>query len=125
MGLALPLSPRDLMSRVMSSLAKLLAIVALLLTSFGMTAASAATVPHHGAVLAAAMPMAHCPDSDRTADTKGGVPECAMACSAALPAADLAHPQPLTILCAPVQASLATSLHGLHPDTATPPPKGS
>ena len=109
----------------MSTLSKLLAIVALLLTSLGMTAtaSAAAAAPHHGA--AAAMPMEHCPDEGGKADTKGGVPECAMACSAALPAADLSPPEPLTMVGAAADVLLAPSLHGLHPDTATPPPKRS
>ena len=106
----------------MALLWKLLAIVALVLTSFGMTAPAAAA-PHHGA--GAAMAMEHCPDGDGTAGKTDGVPECAMACSAALPAADLAQPQLPTIVRAPEPGPLASLLHGLHPDIATPPPKGS
>ena len=108
----------------MANLWKLLAILALLLTSFGMSAAPAAAAPHHGTA-AAAMPMEYCADEGGAVDPNGGVPECAMACSAALPAADLAQPNRLTIVCTPAAASRATSLNGLHPDTATPPPKRS
>ena len=109
----------------MSTLAKLLAILALVLTSFGMIAAPAAAAPHHGVSAAMAMPMEHCPDEDGSGEGKGGVAECAMACSAALPAADLAQPSSLKMLCGPDRGPVASSLHGLHPDTATPPPKAS
>lgn len=118
----LPLA-RDPIGSAMRMLAKLLAIVALLLTSVGMTAASSAAAPHHDA--AAAMPMQHCPDADGSADNNGGVPQCAMVCSAALPAAELGQPLGLTIVCVPAEGPLARSLHGLHPETATPPPKRS
>lgn len=107
----------------MRTLTKFLAIVALLLTSFGMAAAPLGAVPHGDSAMA--MPMDHCPDAGHEADMKGGVPECAMACSAALPAAELSPHEPLTILCTPAEGRLARSLHGLHPDTATPPPKDS
>ena len=109
----------------MSTLAKLLAILALVLTSFGMTAAPAAAAPHHGASAAMTMPMEHCSDEGGSGDAQGGVAECAMACSAALPAADLSQLDSLTILCTPDRGPVARSLHGLHPDTATPPPKAS
>ena len=108
----------------MAKLGKLLALLALLLTSFSMTAAPAAAAAHHPPAAAAAMPMEHCPDEGGKADGKG-VPACAMACSAALPAADLPQQQLPLIVCAPVGGPVARSLHGLHPDTATPPPKGS
>jgi hypothetical protein len=121
----LPRRARTRMTSAMSPLAKLLAIVALLLTSFGMAAATATAAPHHGDGRAMAMPMEHCPDSDGAADTRGGVPECAMACSAALPAADFSQAQPLTVVCAPAERPLARSLLGIHPETATPPPRGS
>ena len=106
----------------MAVLWKLLALVALLLTSFSMTSPVRAA-PHHD--MSAAMQMEHCPDAGGKSAPKGGVPECAMACSAALPAADVPQPQLPTVGCSPTHGPLARSLHGIHPDTATPPPKGS
>ena len=108
----------------MAVVSKLLAIVLLLATSFAMTAAPAAATGSHDAP-AAAMPMQHCPGEDGKADMKGGVPECAMACSSALPATDLLRPELQTMVSTPDATRIAKSLHGLHPETATPPPKRS
>jgi hypothetical protein len=95
----------------MRRLVQILALIAVMLMPLGMTAPTA-----H-----AAMPrMAHCPEHHHPANAVG---ECTMACSAALPAADsvadatLPSPRPLII------ASLILTLHGVHPDTATPPPR--
>jgi hypothetical protein len=108
----------------MAAIWKLFAIVLLLAASIAMTAAPAAATGSHHAP-GAAVPMQHCPDQDGKADMKGGVPECAMACSAALPAADRPADSPLVIICVPANAGLASALHGLHPETATPPPRRS
>jgi hypothetical protein len=100
-------------------IAKLMVLAAVLLMPFAMTAVPA-TVAHQPA----AMPMGHCPD--RGSDhSKGGFAECTMACSAALPAIDHADQRLLPIACQRVQPTLAERLHGLHPETATPPPKRS
>jgi hypothetical protein len=48
-----------------------------------------------------------------------------MACSAALPAVDRPAERPLLLVCAPTEAAAVQILRGLHPDTVTPPPKGS
>jgi hypothetical protein len=100
---------------------KLLALFAVMLMPLGMTAAPAAA--HHRP--AAAMPMEHCPEPVQPHDTKSGLVECAMACSAALPAVGSPLPMRPLILCAPVESSLSSRLRGLHPDPATPPPKRS
>jgi hypothetical protein len=51
--------------------------------------------------------------------------ECTMACASALPAVDLVRAQPLDQPEAPVVASVDSGLDGLHPETATPPPRNS
>ena len=104
----------------MPTLSKLVALIAVLLMPFGMTAAPAAPAQHP-----AAMAMAHCPEQAPKHADKAGFMECAMACSAALPASEFASEQPMLIVCAPTDTEAAQILHGLHPDTATPPPKRS
>jgi hypothetical protein len=98
---------------------KLLALVAVLLMPFGMTAAPAAAMHHPSA----SMPMQHCPEQGPKQSGKAGFVECTMACSAALPASDVRRDEPLSIVCVPVGHAVVHELDGLHPDTATPPPR--
>ena len=100
---------------------KLLALIAVLLMPFAMAPAPAAHHQHD----ALSMPMQHCPE--QTPDHKGkpGFAECTMACSAALPAVETPSDQVTSIGCEIAVWSPAHELHGLHPDTATPPPKRS
>lgn len=104
-------------------LARLLLLVAVLLMPFGMTPAAAMAHEQHSA--AAAMPAGHCPEQAPRPGGKAGFIECTMVCSAALPASDLKRHEPRLIVCVPVEAAAARQLHGLHPDTATPPPRRS
>jgi hypothetical protein len=97
---------------------KLLTLITVLMMPFAMGAAPAAAAQHHGAP----MPMQHCPDQGNKHD-KGVFAECTMACSAALPAAELARDQVALTSCEPVPATVQPVLLGFHPDTATPPPK--
>ena len=99
---------------------KLLTLIAVLLLPLGMGAPAAAT-QHHSA----AMPMQGCPDQAPKHAPDVGFAQCAMACSAALPAALASDDEPLTKVRAPTRLEIATQLHGLHPETATPPPKPS
>jgi hypothetical protein len=101
---------------------KLLVLLALLLMPFGMVPASAAAQPAHSGTMS--MPMQHCPEPAQQPD-KGGIADCAMACAAALPAMGKAVAEPPFIICAPQQPSTVELLHGLNPETATPPPKRS
>jgi hypothetical protein len=120
----LPLWVHGRMNGAMAQLVgKLLVLMAMLLMPLGMSAAPAAAVAHHAA--SASMPMGHCPDQNTGDDMKSGVAECTMACAAALPAIDPPGQQRLLIACQPVEQSAAEPLHGLHPETATPPPKRS
>lgn len=101
---------------------KLVTLIAVMLMPFAMTAAPAtAAQGHHSA----SMPMQHCPEQSPERKAKAGFVECTMACSAALPAADIAADDPFASVCEPMTLAPVPRLHGLHPDTATPPPKGS
>lgn len=100
---------------------RLLTLAALLLMPLGMQAASANPV-HHAP--AAATTAGHC-------DEQGGQPagrspdqavDCTMACSM-LPAVEARAQDPAPIRGLPSQRPLAEPGAGLHPDTATPPPK--
>jgi hypothetical protein len=102
-------------------LGKLLVLIAVLLMPFGMTAAPAAVMQHHSA----SMPVEHCPKQAPKPTGKAGFVECMMVCSSALPASDLRRNEPHLIVCAPLEAAAVRQLHGLHPETATPPPRRS
>jgi hypothetical protein len=100
--------------------ARLVIMLAVMLMPFGMTPASAAA--HHS--MPAAMAMQHCPQpAPAQHQSKGAIGACTMACASALPAADPARAEPLRIHEAPVAAIAVAGLDGLHPETATPPPK--
>ena len=101
---------------------RLLALIAVLVMPLGMSAVPAVA---HEAHPAAGMAMPHCPDQPAKHDAKGAFAECTMACSAALPAIDGAGPRGPLIECVPVDCPAVQRLSGLHPDTATPPPKRS
>jgi hypothetical protein len=106
----------------MTAVWKLLALLAVLVMPLGMTPAAA--VPAHHAIASQTMPVGHCPDQDSSHhQMKGGIAECTMACAAALPAAELARHDAVTIMGLPAEPAIALRLHGLHPETATPPPK--
>jgi hypothetical protein len=103
-----------------AAILKLLTLVALALMPFGMSAASAAPV-HHAPAAGAAR---HC-------DEQGGQPaqtssdkalDCAMACSM-LVAAEARVEEPAPAVRLPAGRKPAERATGLHPDTATPPPK--
>ena len=101
-------------------IARIALMVAILLMPLGMTP-SAASEPHH--MMAAASPMQHCPDQAPGHDPKGALAQCTMACSAAVPASTASAEEPLMIAAEVVTPAVAERLHGLHPETATPPPK--
>ena len=102
--------------------AKLLVLIAVLFMPLGM--ATAATSAHQGHN-ETAMAMEHCPDKAPVKQTKSGFASCTMACSAALPAMDRPEETPLFVGCESSQAPGTISLHGIRPDTETPPPKRS
>ena len=73
----------------------------------------------------AGMPAGHCPDQSSGHERKAGIAECTMACAAALPAGVATADEPPVMVAAPCIAVPSEPLHGLHPETATPPPKVS
>lgn len=99
---------------------RLLTLISLVLMPFGMSAASAGPA-HHAPAAATAQ---HC-------DEQGGQPakaspdqalDCAMACSM-LVAAEARVEEPAPALRLPAAWLFIERAAGLHPDTATPPPK--
>ena len=102
-------------------LAKLLILLSMLVMPLGMGAAAPAAEPvtHH----AMAAGMQHCPDQGAPGDATNGVPECAMGCAAALPALVPPQREPPALPCQPAQQARTDALPGLHPETATPPPR--
>jgi hypothetical protein len=103
-----------------SILLRLVTLVAVMLMPLGMAAAPAAA--HHSTASAA---MPHCPDRPASDHGKGGMAECTMMCSSALPAIDQAPAGPAIIARTPLAPSLVMLLRGILPDIATPPPKRS
>lgn len=102
--------------------ARLLLIVAILFMPLGMAPATA-SVAHNAP--AAGMAMDHCDQPGSNHDRKGGVAECMMVCASALPASYGGSSRPPLVTCEPVRPASAAPLHGLHPETATPPPRRS
>ena len=105
--------------RRMARLCRLLALVAVLLLPFAMASAPAAT---NHAAMATAMNHDHSGHQphNMTHDRLG---ECTMACSAALPAADLPPIALRPIAHPPAEPLLVPRLSGIELDIATPPPR--
>jgi hypothetical protein len=102
----------------MARVIRLLTLIAVLLMPLEMAPAAAAA--HE----APAMAMQHCPDQPSGHAAKG-FGECMMACSAALPAADVPRNETTALICLAPEAPPARELSTLHPDIATPPPRRS
>jgi hypothetical protein len=99
-------------------MSRLIALVALLLMPFGMTAAPAlAQQPGHSAAMAG-----HCGDQPDRGQSQLPTKEHCAVCGA-LPAADSPAPAPRLKPSMPRTAALAVSFAGIEPETATPPPK--
>ena len=105
---------------VRNLIARIVLLLAVLLMPLGMTP-SAASAAHH--TMAAGMPMEHCPDQTPRHDPKGALGQCTMACAAAVPASTASAEEPHLVTSEAAMPGLTQRLHGLHPDTATPPPK--
>jgi len=102
-------------------LARLLLLVAVLLMPFGMAPASASTSDH----VTMHMPAGHCPDQGSDGGLKAGIAACTMACAGALPASDALAVESIRVRREIATAVPVAPLFGLHPETATPPPKRS
>ncbi|HEX8841784.1 MAG TPA: hypothetical protein VF757_05740 [Sphingomicrobium sp.] len=100
----------------MKQLLRLLMLLAVIISPLGMANAVPTAAQHS----AASMPVQHCPEQG-----KAGFAHCAMACSAALPASATRQVEPPPITCSAPPIEVAHQLHGLHAETATPPPKHS
>jgi len=99
---------------------RLISLVAVLLMPLGMSPAPAAAAQlHHGA----SMPMQHCPEQGMKHQSKAAFAECTMACASALPVMDRLHEERMPYSPAFVTETPVHALHGLHPETATPPPR--
>jgi len=107
---------------VRTLIVRLLVLVAVLLMPLGMGPVTAAFA--HPA-MPLDMAESHCPDQSSHHGMKNGIAECTMACAGALPAAELENYEPLRIVFDAVRPPAANRLDGIHPDTATPPPKRS
>jgi hypothetical protein len=70
-----------------------------------------------------AMAMQHCPQPASSDKAKGAMGECTMACASALPAVDFARVEPSILPEQPAPVAVECWLDGIHPETATPPPK--
>jgi hypothetical protein len=103
----------------MKQIFKLLMLVALLLMPFGMTAAPAAASGHAMAA------MSHCPEQQSQPDAQAGLGACAMACSAALPAADPVASDCSAAVELPAHDLATLTMSSLHPQAETPPPRFS
>ena len=114
-------APRRSIGVPMTQLCRLLALVAVLLMPFGMTAAAEASSAAHHEM--AGMPMGHCPDQGSQPESKAGIAACTMICSAALPAIEPARSDRDRVEQLPAEACIVHALAGLHPDSADPPPK--
>ena len=104
----------------MSRLINLLTLVALALMPFGMAAPAAAAGHHSAPAVSGAQ---HCPDQEGVPRAMDGISECTMACASTLPAIAPTDGQLLAPVAPPNLRPLAKPLTGLHPETATPPPR--
>ena len=101
-------------------IARIALMLAILLMPLSMTP-SAASQAHH--MMAAGAPMEHCPDQAPGHDANGALAQCTMACAAAVPATSASAEEPRLVAAEIAKPGLTQRLHGLHPETATPPPK--
>jgi hypothetical protein len=95
-------------------------MLAVLLMPLGMSPSAAAT---HQEKSTASMAMGHCDAPAPEHPIKQGIADCTMACSAALPAIMAPGEPPALRASAPAVVASVRALHGLHPETITPPPK--
>ena len=105
----------------MGIVGRLLMLFAVLLMPLGMEPPAAAAANHHAT--ATSMAMEHCPNQSNKHQHNDGLAMCAMACASALPAQELVRGEAPIRRPQIVTPAVRHVLHGLHPETATPPPK--
>lgn len=103
----------------MGIVGRLLILLAVLFMPFGMEPASAAA--SHGQM--AGMSMQHCPDQSGKHQRNDGLAACTMACASALPAQELRRDETMIRLHQLVMPMAEQTLHGIHPEIDTPPPR--
>ena len=111
----------DYIGCVRMMVTRLALLLAMLLMPLGMAPLAAGPTP--GAAQHEA--MGHCPDNGSSDTAGGGIVECTMACAGALPAAGHGAHDPLPMPRERTRRLASHQLDGLHPETATPPPKSS
>ncbi|MBA3834330.1 MAG: hypothetical protein H0X53_00500 [Sphingomonas sp.] len=102
-------------------LLRLLTMVAVLMVPFGMAAAPAA--PSGGHTMSASTATEHCPESNPAEALGDGPADCAMPCSAAVPADAVAAVKSNSIVQAAAERRFEGALAGILLEIATPPPK--
>jgi hypothetical protein len=103
-----------------SILLRLLALIAVMLLPFGMSAAPAEAREHHSA---STLSMQHCSQEESDRAQTDALSDCAMPCSAALPAADPSSAGSHSLAPPAVMPPTEEALTGIDLDIATPPPK--
>lgn len=106
--------------KVSHSIARIVIMLAVMLMPFGMAPAAAVSAQPS---MAPGMAMRHCPDPAPAHKARAGFAACTMACAGALPAFDLVRAVPILVQDIAMAAVATDGLDGLHPETATPPPK--
>jgi hypothetical protein len=106
----------------MVALSKVFMLISLMLMPLGMSAAMAKPA-HHSKV---AMMAGHCGEhsGQPVKPSPSQAADCAIACSM-LMTAETRLAEPLAVIRLPAARQLAEWHTGLHPETATPPPKSS
>jgi hypothetical protein len=99
---------------------RLLALFAVMVMPFGMSAApaEAATQQH-----SMAMASEHCPEPDSVPSPDNALATCSMACASALPAAELAPEVSHPLARPSVEPAIVAALAGIELEIATPPPR--
>ena len=106
----------------MGIIGRLLLLLAVLLMPVGMEpAASAPMASHH--IMMTTTAMERCPDQSGEHQHNNGLAMCSMACASALPAQELVRGEAPIRRPELVTAMTVQALDGIHPETATPPPK--
>ena len=101
---------------------RLLVIAAFVLMPFGMTGASAGTVPIPADHSAMGMGAGHCDEQPAKEKAPSAKMDCTATCTA-LPAADVWVPRSTLKPTAPRAIAIAAPFSGIEPEIATPPPR--
>lgn len=106
------------LARVRRSMCRLILLLSVLFMPLGMAPPVAAAHPGADSTVR----MNHCADQHSKHGQTGST-ECTMACAAALPVAERREIAPIAAKPAVIEPQTLHRLHGLHPETSTPPPR--